>query len=288
MDNAIDLHVHSTCSDGTLSVDELADLAEEIHLQALALTDHDCIDGNPRMAALCRGKNIDFIPGVELSTGYLHPSGKEIEIHVLGYYIQSTPEFSKYLQEYRYNRDHRNEEMIALLNQNGFSFTYQDFLSYFPKGVLTRAHIARYLYDHKMISSIPEAFDKYIGDGCCCYVNRRKVCAEEAITLIHAAGGMAFLAHPTLYHLNYKEIRELISFLGNTGLDGVEGIYSTYKNEEAATIQQYAKENNLLISGGSDFHGANKPYIHLGSGRGNLHVPYSIYEKIQYAHENMH
>ena len=238
------------------------------------------------MEKLCKENGINFIPGIELSTGYTSPSGKEIEIHMLGYFIQPTEELYGYLKEFRHTRDHRNELMIKKLNEYGYSFTYQEFKNYFPDGILTRAHIARFLYEKGMVASRNEAFDKLIGDGCCCYVSRKKATAKEAINLIHHAGGLAFLAHPTLYNLDYKGIRKLMADLSTLGLDGVEGIYSTYKNEEEATIKQYAKEFHLLISGGSDFHGANKPYIQLGSGRGNLHIPYKIYEHIRDKHNS--
>ena len=284
MDNSIDLHVHSTFSDGTYTIDEIANLAKELQLKALALTDHDCIDGNSKMAQLCKDAGIDFIPGIELSTGYITPSGTELEIHMLGYYVTPTDNLNSYLEEFRYTRDHRNEAVVEKLNEHGYHFTFQEFKDYFPDGILTRAHIARFLYEKEMVSSRQEAFDKLIGDGCCCFVPRKKASAKEAIELVHKSGGLAFLAHPTLYKLDYKGIRTLMSDLKELGLDGVEGIYSTYKNEEEATIKQYAKELNLLISGGSDFHGANKPYIHLGSGRGNLQVPYKIYESIYNRH----
>lgn len=280
MDNAIDLHVHSTYSDGTFSPEEIVKLAKELNLLALSLTDHDCVSGNREMEELCKAHNISFIPGIELSAQYTSPTMKETEIHILGYYIGDNDNLKSYLDDFKNTRSHRNQEMVEKLNSEGFSFTYNDLVAYFPDAVLTRAHIARYMYDHEMIPSLSTAFEKYIGDGCSCYVPRKKLSSKKAIEFIHESGGLAFLAHPTLYKMNYSEIRTLISDLSSEYLDGVEGIYSTYKNEEAALIQQYAKEFGLMISGGSDFHGSNKPYIHLGSGRGNLHVPYKIYESI--------
>ena len=285
MDNAIDLHVHSTYSDGTCSVKELVSYAKEINLLAIALTDHDCISGNEEMAELCKKENIHFIPGIEMSAQYISPSGVETEVHILGYYVQRNVELENYLNEFINAREIRNRQIVANLNNHGFDFTYEEFADYFPDSVLTRAHIARYMADHNMVASLSVAFDKYVGNGCCCYVPRKKLSTKDAIALIHSSGGIAFLAHPTLYHMSYSEIRTLMSDVKSEGIDGVEGVYSTYKNDEEATIKQYAKEFDLLISGGSDFHGSNKPYIHLGSGRGNLHVPYKIYETITEFHQ---
>ncbi len=285
MDNAIDLHVHSTHSDGTCTVEELVSYAKEINLLAIALTDHDCISGNDEMAALCEKENIKFIPGIEMSAQYISPTETETEVHILGYFVKRSSELEKYLDEFMNAREIRNRQIVANLNNYGFNFTYEEFAAYFPDSVLTRAHIARYMADHEMVPSLSVAFDKYVGNGCCCYVPRKKLPTKDAIALIHASGGLAFLAHPTLYHMSYAEIRTLLESITSEGIDGVEGVYSTYKNEEEATIKQYAKEFGLLISGGSDFHGSNKPYIHLGSGRGNLRVPYKIYEAITEYHQ---
>ena len=174
-----------------------------------------------------------------------------------------------------------NEKIVAALQREGFSITTEALLAANPDSVITRANIARFLYDSHQIRSVSEAFEKYIGDGCKCYVGRFKVSPMEAVELIHAAGGIAVLAHPLLYHMNQTTLQHLIDELKEVHLDGIEAIYSTYTTGEEQYVKRLAKENGLLISGGSDFHGTNKPTIQIGTGRGHLYIPYSILETIK-------
>ncbi|MCR4956018.1 MAG: PHP domain-containing protein [Lachnospiraceae bacterium] len=287
MENGIDLHIHSTYSDGTCTPQQLVQLAKDISLGAMSLTDHDTLEGIPVMRELCRQNQIPFIPGIEISTDYYNKTkGIHKEVHMLGYFVDETnTTLLSYLDEFHHLRNHRNEEMVALLQEHGFSITYKDLLEQNKNAVITRANIARYLLDTNQVKSIKHAFDKYLGDDCCCFVQRKKVSCEKAIQMIHEAGGMAFIAHPPLYRLKEKELETLISHLKSEGLDGIEAVYSTYHNNEEQLMKHFAKEYHLLISGGSDFHGSNKPYLHLGKGRGNLYVPFEIYEKIVESHE---
>lgn len=170
---------------------------------------------------------------------------------------------------------------MAALQREGFSITTEALLAANPDSVITRANIARFLYDSHQIRSVSEAFEKYIGDGCKCYVGRFKVSPMEAVELIHAAGGIAVLAHPLLYHMSQTTLQHLIDELKEVHLDGIEAIYSTYTTGEEQYVKRLAKENSLLISGGSDFHGTNKPTIQIGTGRGHLYIPYSILETIK-------
>lgn len=282
----VDLHVHSTESDGTLSPEEVVLAAKEAGLSALALTDHDTASGVKKAAPQAAACGIELIPGIELSTQYQLPSSKdgEKEIHVVGLYIDpDNATLQQKTAEFRACRDNRNEKMIEALQKEGFSITMEELLAENPDSVITRANIARYLYNHGEIKSIQEAFDKYIGDGCRCYVGRFKVTPMEAVTLIHEAGGIAILAHPLLYHMSSVNLQRLIDDLKAVGLDGIEAIYSTYTTGEEQLVKKLAAENGLLISGGSDFHGTNKPAIHLGTGRGHLYIPYSILENIKKA-----
>ena len=171
--------------------------------------------------------------------------------------------------------------MITALQEEGFPITMEALLAENPDSVITRANIARFLYEHGWIKSVSEAFDKYIGDGCRCYVGRFKVSPMEAVSLIKRTGGVAILAHPLLYHLGVEQLQLLIDDLKAVGLDGIEAIYSTYTTGEEQLVKRIAKENDLLISGGSDFHGENKPAIKLGTGRGHLYIPYSVLADIK-------
>ena len=284
MDNRIvDLHVHSTESDGTFTPTEVIAEAKKAGLSAIALTDHDTATGIRKAMGAAKEAGIELIPGIELSTAYTFPGKKqEKEIHIVGLYINpDDPELLKMTAEFRECRDKRNEKMIAALQEEGFPITMEALLAANPDSVITRANIARFLYEHGWIKSVTEAFDKYIGDGCRCYVGRFKVSPMEAVSLIKRTGGIAILAHPLLYHLGVEQLQLLIDDLKAVGLDGIEAIYSTYTTGEEQLVKRIAKENKLLISGGSDFHGANKPYIHLGTGKGTMSVPHEFLEAMR-------
>lgn len=284
----IDLHVHSTESDGTLTPAEVVAAAKEAGLSAIALTDHDTCSGVAKAQKAAETCGMELIPGIELSTSYTLPNGKEKEIHVVGLFIDTENQaLLDKTAEFRTCRDSRNEKMVEALQKEGFSITMEALLAENPNCVITRANIARFLLNHGCIKSISEAFDKYIGDGCRCYVDRFKITPMEAVSLIKGAGGTAILAHPLLYHLSSDYLQKLIDDMKEVGLDGIEAIYSTYSTGDEQLVKKLARENGLLISGGSDFHGSNKPDIHLGTGRGSLYIPYSILEDIKAARETV-
>ncbi|MGN0141296.1 MAG: PHP domain-containing protein [Roseburia sp.] len=278
----VDLHVHSTASDGTVSPAELISLARAAGLSAIALTDHDTTAGVPEAAQAAERSGIELIPGIELSTTY-----GDKEIHIVGLFIDPKNELlSAKTKEFRDCRDRRNEKMVAALQQEGFPITMEQLEQENPDCVITRANIARFLFHHGYIKSVQEAFDKYIGDGCRCYVGRFKISPMEAAALIRQAGGVAILAHPLLYHMSSARLQQLIDDLKAAGLDGIEAIYSTYTPGEERLMKELASKNGLLISGGSDFHGSNKPSIRLGSGKGSLFVPYSVLSALRQAAEH--
>lgn len=273
----VDLHVHSTASDGTYTPTELIAEAKRAGLSALALTDHDTTAGIKEAMSAAEKENMELIPGIELSTDY---KGKEV--HIVGLYIDvENKELIEQTAAFRKCRDSRNEEIIAALQKEGFTITMEALKAENPDCVITRANIARFLYNHGMIKSVQEAFDKYIGDGCRCYVNRFKISPTDAVRLIKQAGGIAVLAHPLLYHMSTVNLQKLIEELKEAGLDAIEAIYSTYSTGEEQLMKRTAKENGLLISGGSDFHGSNKPRIRLAVGYGHLYIPYSVLEELK-------
>lgn len=268
----IDLHTHSTESDGTLTPQELMEHAREIGLSAIALTDHDSIQGIAKARPVAESLGLELVPGIELSTDY---NGKEI--HILGYYIdEKNPEFLARLKDFVDGRDKRNEKMAGLLRQEGFDLTLEGIYEEYPDSVITRAHFSRYLVDHGFVKDRETVFAKYLGDNCRCYVPREKITPFEAIKLIQMGGGLAFFAHPVLCHMNHDRLRSFIGDLKNAGLAGMEAIYSMNTPGDEANMKKLAHEFDLLISGGSDFHGSNKPYIRLGSGKGNLYIPYDV------------
>ena len=273
----IDLHVHSTESDGTLTPEDLVAEAKKAGLAAFALTDHDTCQGVCKAMPLAASAGIELIPGIELSTDY---HGKEV--HIVGLYIDiENEQLLKKTAEYQKCRSERNALMVEALRKEGLSITMEELVAENPDCVITRANIARFLYEHGQIKSVREAFDRYIGDHCKCYVGRLKVSSTDAVRLIKEAGGTAILAHPLLYGLSNTNLQKMIDELKPVGLDGLEAIYSTYTTGEEQQMKRLARENGLLISGGSDFHGSNKPDIALGRGRGHLYIPYSVLETIK-------
>lgn len=277
MNKRIDLHVHSTASDGTLTPAELVAEAASLGISAIAITDHDSVSGVEEALAAGKEKGVEIVPGVELSTEYM-----DTEIHVVGLFIDWHNEaLLKQLHAFRDNRDNRNLKMIDRLQEEGFSITAEAIYERNPDAVIARPHIARYLVDTNQIKDMQTVFDKYIGDGCKCFVDRMKITPMRAVELIHEAGGTAILAHPCLYKMKRKEIETMVQKMIAAGLDGIEAVYSCNQGSDEKDYKEMAARYGLLVSGGSDFHGSNKPYIKLGTGKGNLTVPYELLKQIK-------
>lgn len=280
----VDLHVHSTKSDGSYTPRELVEYAVKKGLAAFALTDHDTTEGLAEAFLAAEGKDIEVIPGIEFSTEY---QGKDI--HILGFYIDyEGEEFRTYLKDFRESRRIRNEKMCKKLVEHGVDISYEELKERFPGAVLTRAHYARFLWEEGYVSSMKEAFDRYIGDHAPCFLPREKVTPVQAVKLILKAGGVPVLAHPVLYGMSDKRLEELVAELKEAGLKGIEAVYSTYNSGEERQMKKLAGKYGLLISGGSDFHGAAKPGLDLATGYGKLVIPYEILERIKEAKENIH
>lgn len=279
MTNMVDLHVHSNYSDGTLSPTELVKLALSIPLRAFALTDHDTTAGINEALSAAKGTDLEVIPGIEFSTSH---EGKDI--HVLGLGIQhQDARFQETLKEYRESRSDRNLQMIEQMQEHGIDISIEQLHEEYPDSevVLTRAHFARYLLEHGYVSSRNEAFDRYLGERACCYVPRRKVTPFQVVSTIHEAGGYAILAHPLLYGLSEQRLDELTARCKKAGMDGIEAVYSKNRPAEEDAMRRLAKKYDLKITGGSDFHGENKPDISLGTGRGNLKIPYELWKNLK-------
>lgn len=272
----VDLHVHSTYSDGTKTPKELVELAQNEGLSAIALTDHDTLDGIPDAINAAKNSNIELIPGVELSTSF-----NNTEIHIVGLFLDyNNTQINDYLTFQRQSRIDRNIQMCRKFCDIGINITYDDMCRLYPDAVITRAHFADYLVKNKYTGDRNEAFDRYLSPGKPCFVNRHKVDPIEAINVIHKAHGVAILAHPILYHLGKNQMNSLLEHVCNAGIDGIEAIYSTYKPADERYVRKLAAEHKLLISGGSDYHGANKPHIKLGRGMGHLFIPYEVLENL--------
>lgn len=274
----IDLHVHSTVSDGTLTPSELALYAKAKGLSAIALTDHDTIDGVEE----CRQKGLEVgvivVPGIELSADFY---GKEL--HILGYYLDHhNAHLKKKLEELVVARSARNHEMLDMLASLGMPLNSEELYEDSEDNtILTRAHIAKAMLKKGYVNDRKEAFSRYIGDGKPAYVPKRHFTTKACIDLIHEAGGLAVLAHPMLYGYDQQDVTNVIRGLSSEGLDGVECIYSTHSKDEAAHLLQICLNLKLFPTGGSDFHGQNKPLLDLGTGYGELTIPFEILEAMR-------
>ncbi len=274
--NYIDLHVHSTYSDGTCTPAELIALAEERKLSYIALTDHDTVEGIPYALNAAQGTSVTVIPGVELSSEH-----EKTDIHIVGLGIDyENPEFVKYLHQFQEDRTQRNIKMCQKMADAGIDISYEEIVADDPDAVITRCHIAKQLAKKGYVSQLWDAFKTHIGDDCPYFVPRDKFTPMQAVELIKKAGGTAVLAHPLLYHMTHEELCQLIEQLTQFGLDAIEAIYSSNKHGDEGYVRSLAKKYNLAISGGSDFHGANKPNIALGTGKGNVQVPEGLLEEL--------
>lgn len=275
----VDLHVHSTYSDGTDTPKELVKKAALKGLSAIALTDHDTVEGVCEAVQAGLEYGVEVIPGVELSTSFDHS-----EVHIVGLFIDyNDTSLKSRLSQLKDTRINRNRIMCERFLDYNIEVSYDEMLSMYPDSVITRAHFADYLLKKSYIKNRNEAFERFIGDHGPCYVPREKISPGEAIQLIKQSGGAAVLAHPILYHLGRDRMNELINLLCNAGLDGIEAIYSTYSLGDELSIRTIASKYNLLISGGSDYHGKNKPDIELGEGKGRLFVPYEVLSNLRNA-----
>ena len=280
MKTYIDLHIHSTASDGTLTPTEIVQTAlkstkSEKDPIVIALTDHDTVAGVSEFLKEAKKykERVTAIPGVEISTNY-----HGVEIHILGYNVDpENKELLEQLKICRESRDGRNEKIIARLQAEGFQITMEDIKPEDPNETIARPHIAKQLMKKKYVSSVKEAFDKYLAEGRSCYVERIMPTPQEAIALIRNSGGIPVLAHLMYYKkLNAAEKEVLVSELKEAGLEGIEAYYNTYTPVEEEYVSSLAKQNALLLTGGTDFHGQNKPHISLFTGQGNMEVPEAI------------
>ncbi len=282
---AIDLHTHTCKSDGSYTPTDLVDYAIEKNLAAVAITDHDSIEGLDEAvahAAALRERglpSVEMIPGIEFSTKY-----EKQDVHIVGLYISYEREaFQSALGSFVDSRVSRNRKMCENLQGAGIDITYEKLLAMYPDAVITRAHYASYLLEHGYVKSRQDAFARYLGDHTKYFVPREKVTPSQAVDLILKADGVPILAHPPLYHMGNDRLDTLVSSLKADGLMGIEVFYSTYSNQDVRDMQRLAAKYNLLVSGGSDFHGANKPGLDLGCGYGKLYIPEETLLKIKAA-----
>jgi len=276
----VDLHSHTTHSDGTFTPGELIRLAKSRELSAVAITDHDVTTGNNEAIAVGKETGVDVVPGVELSIEHPLASGGHIDI--LGLFIDhQQPALNSALDYLRQERRKRSEKILDRLSKAGIDLSMEDVRKTAGKGSTGRPHIARVLLEQGHVASIDEAFERYLKSGAPAFVDKEKLNTAAALDIIHQAGGLSILAHP--FSLGFKTYRDLfaeILALQKLGLQGIEVYYTNYTKDMCRSLRRFALSNGLLISGGSDFHGRNKPHVQLGSGSGNLEVADKVYDDL--------
>ena len=281
MERLIDLHTHSRHSDGSMTPKELVAHAAAEGISAIALSDHDCVDGVAEAMAEGERLGVEVIPAIEFSVV------SDTETHILGYFIDpASPVMDEAMVKIFEAREYRAKTTLAKLNELGFPITEEEVRQVAGGALLCRAHYARVLMDKGLVPSVKEAFDKYLANGRPAYCGKQAITAEEAIALIHAAGGIAFVAHLHLIRLSDEELRAFLTRLKAAGLDGIEGYYTEYTPEMQEKYQALARELSLEISGGTDFHAAMKPHIAIGRGTGELRIPYSVLENMKKYYKN--
>lgn len=272
----IDMHLHTTASDGSCTPSEVCQLAIDKGLAAIAITDHDTVDGVAEAISYVDDR-ITVVPGIEMSAVY-----HGVEIHILGFYMDYTNhELISSLAAIKQGRYNRNEEMCARFRADGIDITMEKLQHGNPNTVVTRAHFARVLIAQGICKDMNQAFKKYLGKKCKYYIPTPDMPAADAIKLIKTYGKAAFIAHPLLYGFGYRQIEEMIEELKPYGLTGLEVYHSSNNTYESGKLREIARTHGLLISGGSDFHGAAKPDISVGSGRGGLRVTEAVFHDIQ-------
>ncbi len=277
----IDLHMHSHFSDGSHSPTQLVQEARSLGLTAVALTDHDTIDGVPEFMEAGSRLGVTTVPGVEISVDTKLPNNGHM--HMLGLFIDPGSRKLKSTLDYlREQRNRRAEKIIRKLNRLGVPVTLEELLEEAGEGSIGRPHVAKILVRKGVVTSIQEAFDVYLAKGKPAYMDKVKLNEVDAIRMIHEAGGLAILAHPHLMNYpTFRETRERILQLREIGLDGFEIYYSTMPAAFSRELIRLARELGCAASGGSDYHGANKDNIRMGSGLGDLAVPDEVYDRLK-------
>jgi predicted metal-dependent phosphoesterase TrpH len=278
----IDLHIHSTASDGTLTPSEILALAQNLHLGAIAITDHDTLDGSKDALSLGIPPSVKFLTGVEISAEPPPSFSCAGSFHILGYAVDvDHPGLNRTLSMLRDSRKNRNPKILKLLSRSGIEIALDEVLNLAGNSQLGRPHIAQLMVEKGYVQSIDSAFDEYLGNGKPAYVDRFRFECEETIKSILNAGGIPVLAHPFLLGIKENNILEdLIAVLTDMGLRGIEVYYPEHTQNLVAYYTRLARHYNLLITGGTDFHGDINPEINMGIGKGNFFVPYELYEQL--------
>lgn len=276
MERIIDLHTHTVCSDGSMTPAELVRHARASGLAAVAVSDHDTADGVKEAMAVGADIGIEVVPAIELS------AISDTETHILGYFIDPDSEaLVKAVDNIRAIRTQRIGETCEMLEKYDIHVTLDEVKAKAGGGILCRAHIAKLMTEKGYSESPKAAFNQWLNVGCPCYSESQALTDTEAVELIRAADGDAYLAHLHLTKKSGDDLEAFVKHLADAGLTGIEGYYTDYTPEMAETYRNLAKKYNLKISGGTDFHGSFKPHISIGRGLGEMTIPYSVLEEMK-------
>ena len=276
MEKLCDLHTHSLYSDGTCTTGQLIEIAREAGLSAIVLSDHNTVAGLPSFIEAAEGSGVEAVPGVEFSTEY---QGKEL--HILGMYIreESYPQINEILEQFLQRKEKSNRELVERLAQAGVVLDY-DKIKEQSAGSINRAVIGAEMVEKGYCESVKKAFSHWLSPKQGYYIPPLRPDAFETIRFIKSIGAVAVLAHPFL-SLDEQELEVFLQTAVPAGLDGMEVYYSLFSPGETEKACRIADSFGLLYSGGSDFHGKNKPDIAMGTGKGNLKIPLSWLEKLR-------
>jgi len=288
----IDLHTHTDRSDGTASPAQLIGDAQAMGLEALGITDHDTLDGYDTAAPLATGAGLELVCGIELSTRPDPPAdgSRAPSVHLLGYFLQApaAPQFREWIRGHQESRRERNRKLIAKLNSLGVDITLEE-VQALGKHLTGRPHFAKVLLRKGYVKTNQEAFDRYLADNASASVEREEPELVEGVRRIREGGGLPSLAHPVRLPMRDRaSLEALLATLIDNGLQGLEVYHSEHSPEDTALYKDLAARFQLIATGGSDYHGDNKPAIRLGTGNGgNLHLHYSVLENMRRGVEEM-
>lgn len=285
----IDLHIHSTASDGTLSPVEILRLAEKLELGAISITDHDTLKGSKDLLEAAGSSHVRVLTGIEIST--IPPALYAVagSFHILGYGIRlNDPVLNQTLETLQHARENRNPLIISRLNAMGLDITLEEVILASGEAQIGRPHIAQLMIKKGFVQSFDEAFDAYLGFNKPAYVDKYRLDCQKAIEMIIEAGGTPVLAHPFLLRIpDNSRLESLVATLKEMGLQGIEVYYPEHSSEDVDFYSRLALSHDLAITGGTDFHGAIKPDIQLGYGKGDFFVPYSVYDLLLKRQQSM-
>lgn len=266
---AVDLHTHSTYSDGSATPGEIVAAAVGAGLSGIALTDHDNLDGIAECRAATIAAGIAFIPGTELSVQW-----RDRSMHMLVYFLEpGDGPLQSRMEELRRGRADRNSEIAQRLRSIGIDLTLEEVAATAGGTVVGRPHFAAVMIAKRYVATVGEAFDRYLANGRPCYVDRPRLAAIDAITLADDSGGIAVIAHPHTLGLTAPEYAAAFEELVEAGLGGIEAYYGEYAPELRARIAEICSDLGIVATGGSDYHGSYKPHLQVGTGKGDLRVP---------------